>query len=82
MPSATPPDEAEAELDRALRGERNVYCLVCCREFAAVLSHTQPQGPLRHIHPKEHNSPPPISRAVCTGSFLQATLTPRLELRP
>lgn len=65
--------KATAEFDRALRGERRVICLVCRRSFEAVRAGGH--SPFRTIWPKPHNSPAPISRARCSGSYLQALLS-------
>lgn len=67
---------SRAEFDKALRGERQVYCLVCGQAYNA-LDVTPKGGAFRTIWPAAHNSPPPISRARCRGSEMQALLEPR-----
>lgn len=74
--------KAIAEFDKALRGERTVFCLVCGFQTAAVLDPDCDKGPLRRILPLEHNCPPPINRARCRGSWMQALLSPRAQAPP
>jgi len=67
-------EQASAEFDRALVGDRKVYCLVCKRPFRAVLPDYRTD--FRVIWPEAHNAPGAINRAACRGSWMQATLEP------